>query len=85
MAYGVAVGESVGDGVDALSLGDPEGEGVTERVDVGVGLDVLVFDLEGVGLGERVVRVGRGVWVSEGVTVGVVGATLTAGGGRTSR
>jgi hypothetical protein len=59
----------------------PEGDGLPDVLGVGV-VDFVGVSL---GLGERLVRLGRGVLVCVGVAVGV-GATVVIGaGGRTSR
>jgi hypothetical protein len=87
ICYGFGDEESVGRSVDGSSVGVPDGDGSpeTDGLDVSVGVEVVDFVGVRLGLGERVVRVGRGALVCEGDASGV-GATLTgAGGGRTSR
>jgi hypothetical protein len=81
---GLADDESVGEVGDGSRVGAPD-DGLPDVL--GVWLGVAVVDLVGVllGVGERLVRLGRGVLVCEGVAVGVGATAVIGGGGRTSR
>lgn len=74
---------AVGEAVDVSSVVLPDGDGLPETV----GLEVGASDFVGVllGVGERLVRVGSGVFVCSGVTVWPLLLVAGEGGGRTSR